>query len=51
MKQAKLLSAVIGLACLSSTSTFADVSSRIINGEQAATDSWPFMTALVSKKC
>ncbi|WP_434762755.1 trypsin-like serine protease [Vibrio fortis] len=49
MKQAKLLSAVIGLACLSSTSTFADVSSRIINGEQAATDSWPFMTALVSK--
>lgn len=49
MKQAKLLSAVIGLACLSSTSTFADVSSRIINGEQATTDSWPFMTALVSK--
>ncbi|UTT84924.1 serine protease [Vibrio pelagius] len=49
MKQTKLLSAVIGLACLSSTSAFADVSSRIINGEQAATDSWPFMTALVFK--
>lgn len=49
MKQTKLLSAVIGLACLSSTSAFADVSSRIINGEQAAADSWPFMTALVFK--
>lgn len=49
MKQAKLLSAVVGLACLSSTSAFADVSSRIINGEQAPAESWPFMTALVFK--
>ncbi|GMM88521.1 S1 family peptidase [Vibrio fortis] len=49
MKQAKLLSAVVGLACLSSTSAFADVSSRIINGEQASAKSWPFMTALVTK--
>ena len=49
MKQAKLLSAVVGLACLSSTPAFADVSSRIINGEQAPAESWPFMTALVFK--
>ena len=49
MKQAKLLSAVVGLACLSSTPAFADVSSRIINGEQAPAESWPFMTALVTK--
>jgi secreted trypsin-like serine protease len=49
MKQAKLLSAVVGLACLSSTPAFADVSSRIINGEKAPAESWPFMTALVTK--
>ena len=49
MKQTKLLSAVIGLACLSSTSAFADVSSRIINGQEAVSDKWPFVAALVSK--
>jgi len=49
MKQTKLLSAVIGLACLSSTPAFADVSSRIINGQEATSDKWPFMVALVSK--
>jgi secreted trypsin-like serine protease len=49
MKQTKLLSLSIGIACLSSSSVFADVSSRIINGQEAVSDKWPFMTALVSK--
>lgn len=49
MKQTKLLSAVVGLACLSSTPAIADVSSRIINGEVADASSWPFMAALVTK--
>lgn len=49
MKQAKLLSLSLGIACLSSSSVFADVSSRIINGQEAIADEWPFMAALVYK--
>ncbi len=47
--QAKWLSLGVCVVSLSSTSVLADVSARIINGEEATQENWPFMAALVSR--
>ncbi|PTP09910.1 serine protease [Vibrio splendidus] len=49
MVQAKWLSLGVCVVSLSSTSVLADVSARIINGEEATQENWPFMAALVSR--
>jgi len=44
-----LLTLGVGFLGLSSTHAATEASARIINGTQAGSDSWPFMTALVYK--